>query len=63
MHLRQNGRSIDTIGFDFGSLLQTVESGSLFDAAFLPIINEWDGGKFMQLNLRAIRPAAVNNQQ
>lgn len=62
MHLRQNGRSIDTIGFDFGSLLQIIEEGNLFDAAFLPIINEWDGGRYVQLNLRAIRPATVNNQ-
>ncbi|WP_203472095.1 single-stranded-DNA-specific exonuclease RecJ [Dissulfurispira thermophila] len=57
MHLRQNGRRIDSIGFDFGELLDTVESHSLIDAVFLPIINEWDGGRYLQLNLKAIRPS------
>jgi single-stranded-DNA-specific exonuclease len=57
MHLRQNGRRIDSIGFDFGGLLNTVEGHPLIDAVFLPIINEWDGGRYLQLNLKAIRPA------
>jgi single-stranded-DNA-specific exonuclease len=58
MHLRQNGRRIDSIGFDFGGLLNAVEGHPLIDAVFLPIINEWDGGRYLQLNLKAIRPAA-----
>jgi single-stranded-DNA-specific exonuclease len=57
MHLRQNGRRIDSIGFDFGGLLNAVEDNALIDAVFLPIINEWDGGRYLQLNLKAIRPA------
>lgn len=56
MHLRQGGRKIDSIGFDFGSMLSSVEGG-IIDAAFAPTINEWDGGRFLQLNLKAIRPA------
>lgn len=55
MHLRQNGRRIDSIGFDFGGLLNTVEDNALIDAVFLPTINEWDGGRYLQLNLKAIR--------
>ncbi len=57
MRLRQNGRRIDSIGFDFGGLLNVVEDNALIDAVFLPIINEWDGGRYVQLNLKAIRPA------
>ena len=55
MHLRQKGRRVDSIGFDFGGLLSTLEDNSLIDAAFSPKINEWDGGRFLQLNLKAIR--------
>lgn len=57
MHLKQNGRRIDSIGFDFGGLLNSVTDNGLIDAAFLPIINEWDGGRYLQLNLKAIRPS------
>ncbi len=57
MHLRQNGRRVDSIGFDFGKLLNTVEANTVIDAAFIPTINEWDGGRYLQLNLKAIRPS------
>lgn len=57
MHLKQNGRRIDSIGFDLGGFLNAVEGNALIDAVFLPIINEWDGGRYLQLNLKAIRPA------
>ncbi|MCL4491472.1 MAG: DHHA1 domain-containing protein [Nitrospirae bacterium] len=57
MQVRQNGRRLDSIGFDFGSMLGIVEGSPLIDAAFLPTINEWDGGKRLQLNLKAIRPS------
>ena len=61
MRLKQNGRSVDSIGFDFGGLLDAVENAGAIDAAFHPIINEWDGGKYVQLNLKAIRPSKSNN--
>ena len=57
MQLRQKGRKMDSIGFDFGSMLDTVEKGDIIDAAFVPTINEWDGGRYLQLNIKAIRPA------
>ncbi len=57
MRLRQSGRRIDSIGFDFGGLLSSVTDNELIDAAFLPVINEWDGGRYLQLNLKAIRPS------
>ncbi len=61
MRLKQNGRSVDSIGFDFGGLLDAVENAGSIDAVFHPIINEWDGGKYVQLNLKAIRPSKLNN--
>ncbi len=57
MRLRQNGSRIDSIGFDFGAMLGAVEESGMIDAAFVPTINEWDGGRFLQLNLKAIRPS------
>ncbi|HXW69182.1 MAG TPA: single-stranded-DNA-specific exonuclease RecJ [Dissulfurispiraceae bacterium] len=62
MQLRQNGRKMDSIGFDFGSLLGSVEESGLIDAAFMPTVNEWDGGRYLQLNLKAIRPAEKNRK-
>jgi len=57
MHLKQNGRRVDCIGFDFGDMLNTVEDNALIDAVFVPIINEWDSGRYLQLSLKGIRPA------
>jgi single-stranded-DNA-specific exonuclease len=59
LYLKQNGCRIDSIGFDFGGLLESIEDNPLIDAAFLPTINEWDGGRCLQLNLKAIRPATL----
>jgi single-stranded-DNA-specific exonuclease len=55
MYLRQNGKGMDTIGFDLGGMLDNARNGDLVDAAFLPVLNEWDGGKYLQLNLKALR--------
>ncbi len=57
MNLLQNGRSINCIGFDLGGFLSTARESSVIDAVFLPMINEWDGGRYLQLNLKALRPA------
>lgn len=62
MHLRQNGRRVDSIGFSFGGLLPHLEENRFVDAAFLPMINEWDGGRYLQLNLKAIRPSQANGR-
>ncbi len=58
LHLRQNGRAVDSIGFDLGGVLNHVRAGTRVDAAFLPVINEWDGGKNLQLNLKALRESS-----
>lgn len=57
MHLRQRGYRLDSIGFDFGGRLSDIAKASHVDAAFLPAINEWDGGRYLQLYLKAIRPS------
>lgn len=57
MLLRQNRRSIDSIGFDFGGLLSIVENNKTIDAVFLPAVNEWNDERHIQLNLKAIRPS------
>ncbi len=61
MYLKQNGRGIDSIGFDFGGYLEIVGANPLIDAVFHPTINEWEGSKYLQLNLKAIRPAKNEN--
>jgi single-stranded-DNA-specific exonuclease len=60
MHLRQQGRGIDSIGFNLGGMLGHCKNGDVIDAAFLPVMNEWEGGRTMQLNLRAVRASAEN---
>jgi single-stranded-DNA-specific exonuclease len=63
LRLRQNSVSIDTIGFCMGDLLEgegsegTICGSRLVDIAFVPCINEWDGGRALQLNLKAVRPS------
>lgn len=56
MFLRQNGNTVSAIGFDMGDA-QILE-GSLIDAAFTPTINEWEGMKSLQLQLKALRRTA-----
>ncbi|MCX8031613.1 MAG: single-stranded-DNA-specific exonuclease RecJ [Thermodesulfovibrionales bacterium] len=56
MYLKQNGRGLDCIGFDFGSYIELIENNQFIDVAFYPVLNEWDGSKYLQLNLKAFRP-------
>ncbi|MBI5639083.1 MAG: single-stranded-DNA-specific exonuclease RecJ [Nitrospirae bacterium] len=58
LKLKKNSQTIDAIGFDMGSSLEPVQSSLLSDVVFTPAINEWNGGKYLQLVLKAIRPAA-----
>lgn len=53
MFLRQNGSSISAIGFEMAE--ENILEGCLIDAAFTPSINEWEGMKNLQLQLKAIR--------
>jgi len=49
--------SIDAIGFDMGDLLKDLDASGAIDAAFTPTLNEWNGGRYLQLNLKALRPS------
>jgi single-stranded-DNA-specific exonuclease len=55
MYLKQDGRGMDSIGFDLGRMLAQLRNGDRVDAAFLPVMNEWEGGRNLQLNLKAVR--------
>ncbi len=57
LKMRQRSLSIDAIGFDMGNLLDRLDSLTLLDAAFTPAINEWNGNKYIQLTLKALRPS------
>ena len=57
MRLRQRSQSLDAIGFEMGSLFERLEVSTMIDAVFTPVINEWEGGRCLQLNLRAFRPS------
>lgn len=57
MKSRQKNAYIDTIGFSMGDLIKAIQTSSAFDIAFTPCLNEWNGTKNLQLNLKAIRPS------
>ncbi len=56
MRLGQGETSLDTIGFSMGDKIQNMGAASSLDIAFVPNINEWNGTRNLQLNLKAIRP-------
>jgi len=55
MFLNQRGIFISAIGFDMAE--EEITEGSMIDAAFTPAINEWEGMKTLQLQLKALRKA------
>lgn len=57
MKLRQRSYSIDAIGFDMAALFDGLGVSTMIDAVFTPFINEWEGEKRLQLNLKAFRPS------
>jgi single-stranded-DNA-specific exonuclease len=57
MKLRQKNQSLDAIGFDMGSYHERLVDSNIVDAVFTPCINEWEGIRSLQLNLKAIRPS------
>jgi single-stranded-DNA-specific exonuclease len=56
MKLSQMDHHMDTIGFGMGEELKNIGSSSTLDIAFVPEINEWNGMRRIQLNLKALRP-------
>jgi len=57
MKLRQNNLSIDAIGFDMAVFFDKLEASTIVDAVFTPFVNEWEGARSLQLNLKALRPS------
>jgi single-stranded-DNA-specific exonuclease len=58
MKLKHGSHSVDAIGFDMGS---TEVTGAV-DAVFTPAINEYNGSSYLQLSLKALRPAKDSDQ-
>jgi single-stranded-DNA-specific exonuclease len=58
MKVGQKSCRIDAIGFDMGSLFGSLDSPSALDVVFTPAINEWNGGRHLQLIIKAFRPSA-----
>jgi len=57
MKLRQKGQALDAIGFDMASFFERLSTTAKFDAVYTPAINEWQGSRCLQLNLKALRPS------
>ena len=55
MKLRQRSQSLDAIGFNMGAFFDRLEVSTMIDAVFTAFINEWEGGRHLQLNLKAFR--------
>lgn len=60
MKLRQKKNAVDAIGFDMASYMATLESSYRIDVVFTPFINEWNGSRHLNLNLKALRPSIEN---
>ncbi len=57
MLVRENGSTMDGIGFGMASCLDEVAAASEVDVAFSPSINEWQGRRSLQLMVKDIRPS------
>jgi single-stranded-DNA-specific exonuclease len=56
MQLRQENLSMDTIGFSMGKQIDNMGKASSLDIAFVLGVNEWNNSRYLQLQLRGIRP-------
>ena len=54
MKLGQRSSSLDAIGFDMWKSFESLHSKTV-DVVFTPTMNEWNGGRYLQLNLKAFR--------
>lgn len=57
--LKQEDVTIDAVGFNMGDFAEEIASAGSIDAAFIPMINEWNGGRYLQMNLKAVRPCQL----
>ena len=56
MRLKKASLSLDAICFGMGGLLEGLRNSPVVDAVFTPAINEWNGGRYLQLIVKAVRP-------
>lgn len=54
--LRQEDVTMDAVGFNMGDIFEDIAASASLDVAFIPMINEWNGGRYLQMNLKAVRP-------
>lgn len=59
MKLKCHSQVMDAIGFEMGDFCKTVETLGPVDAAYTATINEWEGGRALQVKLKALREAAA----
>jgi single-stranded-DNA-specific exonuclease len=57
MKLKDRSYIVDAIGFSMGEFADRLEVSKTVDAVFTPTLNEWRGGKSIQLHLHAFRPS------
>ncbi|MEJ2696866.1 MAG: single-stranded-DNA-specific exonuclease RecJ [Candidatus Sulfobium sp.] len=55
--VRKHSRTMDAIGFGMAALYDDLDSPAAIDAVFTPGINQWNGGRYLQLFLKAVRPS------
>lgn len=55
--LKRNAQMLDAIGFGMASLYDSLDFPTSVDAVFTPGINQWKGGRSLQLFLKAVRPS------
>lgn len=58
MKLGHESCSMDAIGFDMAGLFEKLGSPAALDVVFTPAINEWKGGRYLQMVLKAFRPGS-----
>ena len=57
MKLRQKKQSLDAIGFEMAAFFEKLSASRTVDAVYTPLVNEWEGRRCLQLNLKALRPS------
>ncbi|MHB8881454.1 MAG: single-stranded-DNA-specific exonuclease RecJ [Thermodesulfovibrionales bacterium] len=55
--VRGDAAAVDAIAFDMGTAFGSLNGPGRIDAVFTPSINEWNGGRYMQLVIKALRPS------